>query len=106
MFAGRLTKSKAEKICRYYFYAGFLGLPFLWAIVALTFYPYRAASESVRFYVSISSVLALISIALFAVWVGIVYGALRTVDFIWIIQPDATVKQTGLFASEVYNAGF
>ena len=105
MLAGPLTVEKAEQVSKYYFYLGFLCLPWLWAANAFCFWRHRDASPIVAWYVRMSIVAALVGLAVFVSYLTAIHTSLDPSSVLWVIrprQPAGTVQQ-GLFSDAVYN---
>ena len=105
MFAtAPLTKSKAERLCRIYFYIGFAMLPFMWVLAVLTFKSYRKQSPIINRYVKLSLVCIAVSILIVTAWLVALYIGVDPASKIWVIHPGQRGHQNGLFASAVYSA--
>lgn len=97
-----LTKDKGEFLAKWYFRAGFLGLPWMWFANALMFYRYKHNSEVIAWYVKWSAILFVIATLLFIVWLAVIYTEGWGLP-IWIIKPGVGGYQPGLFAQAVYS---
>eukprot|EP00760_Papus_ankaliazontas_P006541 PhM_4_TR13088/c0_g1_i1/m.56696/K06170/PSENEN, PEN2; presenilin enhancer 2 len=106
MFAGPLTRSKAETLSRYFFYGGFLGLPWLWFASCLLFMGVRKHNDVVRHYTTLSFIGFIVALVVFSVWFAVLY-VVYPGSTLWVIQPQAGPKgsefQPGLFSSTVYK---
>ena len=99
-----LTKSKAERLCKLYFYLGFALLPFMWVLTTLTFKSYRKQSPIIDRYVKLSVVCALTSVLVVALWLVALYLGVSSASALWVIRPGQRGHQSGLFATAVYSA--
>jgi hypothetical protein len=107
MFAGKpLTKEKAEQLTRWYFYAGFVGLPWLWAVNAMYFRRFQKDSDEIARYVRLSTRCAIVGFALLLLWVIVAQTSLSPTSSLWVIRPPSGAGgawQSGFFADTVYQ---
>ena len=101
--SGKLTKDKAENICKWYFRAGFVGLPWLWAANVMMFSLYRGESIPIAWYCRWSTIFFAASVVIFFVWYAILYTQFPDASF-WVIYPNGNGKQQGYFSAAVYGA--
>lgn len=103
MFAGEaLTQEKAEKVVRWYFYAGCCGLPWLWIVNYLFFRRFAAESVVIATYIRRSLYMGIAGLALIAAWILGAHMWLSSASSLWVIRPDGT-WQSGYFAQSVYQ---
>ncbi|KEG11784.1 hypothetical protein DQ04_02281020 [Trypanosoma grayi] len=99
MFAGGpLTVAKAERVCRLYFYAGFVGLPWLWFAVWLLFRKHARASDAIAWYTTVSLRLSLVGGLLLLGWYVAAVLFLPTDSPLFVIPPFTGKRQHGFFA--------
>ncbi len=108
MFAGKpLTHEKAESLARWYFYAGFAGLPWLWGVNAIYFRRFQEENEVIARYVRMSSRCALVGAVVLVLWVIAAQTSLSPTSALWIIRPPSGAGgawQSGFFADTVYQS--
>lgn len=107
MFAGKpLTQAKAEQLARWYFYAGFVGLPWLWAVNAMYFRRFQEDSAIIARYVSLSMRCAVVGFVALVLWIIIAQTSLSPTSDLWVIRPPSGAGgawQSGFFADAVYQ---
>ncbi|KAH9593099.1 Gamma-secretase aspartyl protease complex [Trypanosoma melophagium] len=99
MFAGKqLTLTEAERLCRWYFRAGFAGLPLLWFLVWITFRHRADASEAIAWYTGTALWLSIIAGLLLIVWYVAALLLLPRSSSLFVIPPFTGVWQSGYYA--------
>lgn len=93
-----LTVEKAERLCRYYYYAGFCGLPWLWVVMWLFFRHHVEHSESIRWYVIMSLRLGIVGMLAIVLLYAIPFFALPSSSSLWVIAPGIKKWQPGHFS--------
>eukprot|EP00755_Sulcionema_specki_P011539 Sspe_Gene.49280::Locus_26398_Transcript_1_1_Confidence_1.000_Length_532::g.49280::m.49280/K06170/PSENEN, PEN2; presenilin enhancer 2 len=89
MFAGPLTKERAERVAKWQFYGGFFFLPWLWVSNYLYFWDIQKENEVVRKYCRMSLAGFVASCV-----IAVIYWAcminLHPDSSLWIIHPGTT----------------
>jgi len=102
MFAEPLTRDRAEKVAKWFFIFGFLGLPWLWFANCYLFISIRKSNEVIARYVNYSAVGFLVSLFVFATWYTVLYTAFPN-SALWVIKPNVKEFQPGMFSDSVYS---
>jgi transketolase N-terminal domain/subunit len=105
MFAGKpLTRERSEQLVRWYFYAGFMGLPWLWLVTFLYFRRFQSESAIIRDFTRRSLICSIVGFAAFAIWVAAAQLGLQPTSALWVIHPGGSTWQSGFFANTVYSS--
>lgn len=104
MLAGEpLTRERAERLSRIYFYAGFALLPWLWAANVALFWRHRAVSDEIKTNVHRSIVGAIVGACVFIAYCITIHYCCPDAP-IWVIRPGQSHRQAGFFSDAVYNS--
>ncbi|ORC91558.1 uncharacterized protein TM35_000051540 [Trypanosoma theileri] len=99
MFASKpLTVAEAERVCRWYFRAGFAGLPLLWFAVWLSFRRRAESSAVIAWYTTTSLWLSIIAGLLLIAWYVGALLLLPRSSALFVIPPFSDVWQSGYYA--------
>lgn len=99
LIRGPFTVEKAETACRWYYRAGFLGLPWMWGILFLFFRHYQNESETIEWYVQRAKRYALAGAVVFVAISLALLGLLPPSSPLWVIAPFQDTFQWGIFAT-------
>ena len=102
MFAEPLTRARAEKVAKYMFLCGFLGLPWLWFANCYMFVSIRKTNEVVHRYFNLSLAGFIVSIVLFIAWYSVLFTQFPN-SKLWVIRPHGDGFQPGMFSDSVYK---
>ena len=102
MLASDATLSDRERLAQRYFFAGFVGLPWLWGYNALWLWPRRHESAVLRRYLRVSIVAFAVAAIAFVTW-SAEFRLCCADSSLWIIRPGSSQKQAGLYSDAVFN---
>ncbi|RNF05121.1 hypothetical protein TraAM80_04851 [Trypanosoma rangeli] len=96
---GPLTVAQAERVCKWYFRAGFIGLPWLWFANWLLFRHHAGANSTIAWYTTASLRLGLAGGLLLVVWYVAVMLAVPATSSLFVLPPFTGKWQPGHFAT-------
>ncbi|RNC45667.1 hypothetical protein TcCL_NonESM04555 [Trypanosoma cruzi] len=93
-----LTVEQAERVCKWYFRAGFIGLPWLWFATWLLFRHHANATATIAWYTTNSLRLSLAGGLLLVAWYVTALLTLPVTSPLFAIPPFTGKWQPGYFA--------